>query len=77
MSVKELRGFIDAATTQLHEASLAYKRMPERFKYLETSQLALKISQLHIQLQALQIEARQVHRQVLIREGKNPNIAAP
>lgn len=73
MSVKEIRANIQAAISQLHEAKVKWERTPEHYKYIEISELMLKVDEQYIQLKVLDMNAADTLRQVLRREGKNPN----
>jgi len=73
MSVKEIRANIQAAISQLHEAKVKWERMPAHYKYLEISELMIKVDEQYIQLRVLDMNAADTLRQVLKREGKNPD----
>jgi hypothetical protein len=73
MSVKEIRANIQAAISQLHEARVKWERTPTHRKYLEISDLMIKVDEQYVQLKVLDMHAADTLRQVLQREGKNPN----
>ena len=72
MSVKSIRARIQSAITQLHEAKVEFARTPEHRKYIEISELMVKVDEEYIRLKVLDMNARDTLRQVLVREGKNP-----
>lgn len=75
MSVKEIRANIQAAISQLHEAKVKWERTPAHYKYIEISELMIKVDEQYIRLKVLDMNAADTLRQILVREGKNPNTA--
>jgi len=73
VSVKATRARIQAAITQLHEATVEYANTPEHYKYDEVTELDLKVREQLTALRTLDQHAKETLKRVLTREGKNPN----
>lgn len=72
MSVKQIRASIQSAISHLHQARIEFENTPQHRKYLEVSQLMVKVEEAYLGLKVLDMLARDTLRQVLAREGKNP-----
>lgn len=73
MSVKATRARIQSAITQLHEATVEYRNTPAHYKYSEVAALDLQVREQLAALRILDELAKHTLKQVLSREGKNPN----
>jgi hypothetical protein len=76
MSVKRTRAHLSAARLGLTEAIREFERTPARHKHPEVMLLNAKVESLRAQLDAVQLEALEVLKSVLKREGKSETIIA-